>query len=229
MCGRYALHARPEVIALQFALDALPALEERYNISPGSEVLAVRRDAAGARHAEALRWGLIPHWARDPAIGHKLANARGESLTEKPAFREAFFGWRCLVPASGYYEWQSLGRTKQPWYLRPLDAPLFGLAGITALWHGPQGLVRSVALITTSANALSGRIHDRMPAIVRPEDYTTWLDPNAEPSVLSRLVAPYSAERMTAHAVSPRVNAPANDDPTLVEPWARDAAQRDLL
>src|SRR5689334_12828023 len=114
MCGRFALHASPEVVALQFGLDAAPALEARYNVCPGSEVLAVRADGSGARRAAPLRWGLIPHWAKDPSIGQRLANARGESLDERPAFRDAFMRWRCLVPASGYYEWQSAGRAKQP-------------------------------------------------------------------------------------------------------------------
>lgn len=236
MCGRYALHASPDVIALQFGLEAAqfgleaaPALAPRYNICPGGDVLAVRADKSGARRAELLRWGLIPHWAKDPAIGHRLANARGESLEQRPAFRDAFLGWRCLVPASGYYEWQSVARAKQPWYLAPRDTALFGLAGISSLWHGPAGPVRSVALITTAANALSARIHDRMPLIVAREDYAAWLDPRREPAELKALVRPYPAERMSAHAVSPRVNAPENDDATLVEPLRGGPAQADLL
>jgi putative SOS response-associated peptidase YedK len=125
MCGRFALHANPDVVALQFGLDAAPALKRRYNVCPGTDVLAVRADRAGRRASGEYRWGLIPHWAKDPSIGQKLANARGESLEERPAFRDAFREWRCLVPASGYYEWQTIGRTKQPWYLSPLDAELF--------------------------------------------------------------------------------------------------------
>ena len=229
MCGRYALHAHPDVVALQFGLRSAPPLAARYNICPGAEVLVVQVDRHGRSLPRQCRWGLIPPWAKNPSIGHKLANARAESLSERPAFREAFLGGRCLVPASGYYEWQALGGSKQPWYFRPLDAPLFGLAGITALWHGPQGAMPSVALITTAANALSGKIHDRMPVIIAPEDYATWLDRKADAKALSRLLAPYPARQMTAHAVSPRVNAPANDDPALIEPSAEAAAQRDLL
>jgi len=221
MCGRYALHASPDVIALQFGLEAAPALAPRYNICPGGDVLAVRADKSGARRAGLLRWGLIPHWAKDPAIGHRLANARG--------FRDAFLGWRCLVPASGYYEWQSVARARQPWYLRPLGTPLFGLAGLTSLWQGPAGPVRSVALITTAANALSARIHDRMPLIIAPEDYATWLAPGGDAAELKPLVRPYPAERMSAHAVSPRVNAPENDDAALVEPLREGPLQADLL
>jgi putative SOS response-associated peptidase YedK len=230
MCGRFALHANADVVALQFGIDALLSLPPRYNISPGSDVLAVRADKSGARHAELLRWGLVPHWAKDPAIGHRLANARGESLDQRPAFREAFLGWRCLVPASGYYEWQSAGGVKQPWYLAPRGTPLFGLAGITALWRGPQGPVRSVALITTPANPLSARIHDRMPLIIAPEDYAAWLDPqNDDPSALKALVRPYATERMSACPVSRRVNTPDNDDAGLLEPLREEPPQGDLL
>ena len=230
MCGRYALHANPEVVALQFGLDTAPGFAPRYNISPGTEVLAVRSDKHAAREAIRMRWGLIPHWAKDPAIGHRLANARGESLAERPAFRDAFLAWRCLVPADGYYEWQALGRIKQPWYLRPADAPLFGLAGITALWRGPSGAVRSVALITMPANALTAPIHDRMPLIVAPEDYGAWLEPGTrDEAALKALVRPYPAQRMTAHRVGMRVNTPANDDAGLLEPLHEGPAQGDLL
>lgn len=230
MCGRFALHAHPDVVALQFGLDAAPPFHARYNICPGSDVLAVRVDRSGARRAEALRWGLIPHWAKDPAIGRKLANARGESLADKPAFRDAFRQWRCLVPASGYYEWRSVGAAKHPWYLQPRDAAAFGLAGITALWHGPQGTLRSIALITTRPNALTSRIHDRMPLILAPEDYAAWLDPaNDDVRALDALVHPYPAERMSAHAVSARVNTPANDDAELIEPVREGPRQADLL
>jgi putative SOS response-associated peptidase YedK len=230
MCGRYALHAHPEVVALQFGLDAVPRLAPHYNICPGAEVLVVRVNSQRARVANPYRWGLIPHWAKDPAIGRKLANARGESLAEKPAFRDAFRQWRCLVPASGYYEWQSVAGRKQPWYLRPSDAELFALAGLTALWHGPQGPVRSVSLITTKPNQLTASIHDRMPAIVAPQDYAAWLDPGIrELEFLKRLVRPYPAERMTAHPVSARVNQPENDDPSLVEASSPGPLQHDLL
>jgi putative SOS response-associated peptidase YedK len=229
MCGRYALHANPEVVALQFGLDRAPTFAARYNICPGTDLLGVRLDRHGARVATHYRWGLVPHWAKDPAMGNRLVNARGENLEEKPAFRDAFLRRRGLVPASGYYEWRSRRGAKQPWYLRPVDAPLFGLAGITASWHGPQGVMRSVSLITTAPNELTATIHDRMPLIVAPEDYAAWLDPKAEAPALRQLVRPYSAQRMSAYAVSPRVNAPENDDAALVEALPGGPAQRDLL
>jgi putative SOS response-associated peptidase YedK len=226
MCGRYSIHANPEVVALQFALDALPEFKRSYNVCPGSDILVVRIDREGKRVARPNRWGLVPHWAKDPSIGNKLANARGESLAERPAFRDAFRQWRCLVPASGFYEWQKLGRGKLPWYIRPRDAELFALAGITAYWKG----LRSVSLVTTEANQLMRPIHERMPVIIPPQDYSTWLDPaNRDVGELMRYIKPYEAERMAAHRVGLRVNKPENDDAALIEEVAAGPAQHELL
>src|SRR5438876_5788999 len=201
MCGRYALHANPEVVALQFALEGAPEFKASYNVCPGTDIMVVRLDGQKKRVARQHRWGR----------GNKLANARGESLAERPAFRDAFRRHRCLVPASGFYEWQALAGRKQPWYFAPIGAELFGLAGITAFWNG----VRSVSLITTVPNALMESIHDRMPVIVAPEDYAAWLD-NEAPDLM-RYVRPFPAERMSARPVSMRVNQPENDDPALLE------------
>ncbi len=230
MCGRFALHAHPDIVALQFGLDAVSSFEPRYNISPGTDVLVVRTAQNRRRAAVERRWGLIPAWAKDPAIGRRLANARGESLDERPAFRDAFRESRCLVPASGYYEWQTVGGLKYPWYLRPLGAELFALAGLCATWQGPQGTLRTVALVTAVPNELAARIHDRMPLIIAPQDYAAWLDPaNRDLRMLKAMVRPYSPERMTGHAVSLRVNAPAADDRGLLEPAAEGPRQADLL
>jgi putative SOS response-associated peptidase YedK len=219
MCGRYALHAHPEVVALQFGLDAAPELEAHYNICPGTGIIAVRTGERSGRRAQLHRWGLIPAWAKDPAIGNKLANARAESIGERPAFREAFRLRRCLVPASGFYEWQSVAGRKQPYYLSPADGALFGLAGIAEEWQGPQQSLRSVALITTAPNELMRGIHDRMPVIVAPEHYGAWLDPaQRDPRALRPLLRAYPAERMRAHPVSARVNTPRHDDAQLIEP-----------
>ena len=226
MCGRYSLHANPEVVALQFGLVEPPEFKPSYNVCPGTEILVVRTDRDGRRVARAHRWGLIPHWAKDPAIGNKLANARGESLAERPAFRDAFRQWRCLVPASGFYEWQTHGGRKLPWYVRPRDAELFALAGITALWKG----LRTVSLITTEPNEVMRPIHDRMPVIIAPEHYRAWLDPaSRDAEKLMRFVQPYSAERMSAYRVSTRVSKPENDDPSLIAEAPEPPLQRELL
>lgn len=199
MCGRYALHANPEVMALQFGLEEPPAFKASYNICPGGDVLVVSSQGAQPHH-----WG----------FGNKIANARGESIAERPAFRDAFRRWRCLVPASGFYEWQTIAGQKQPWYLRPTDAELFGLAGIASLWKG----LRSVSLITTAPNSLMEAIHDRMPVIVAPEDYAAWLDPaNQDVDSLMRYVRAYPPERMQGWPVSTRVNQPQTDGPALLE------------
>ena len=213
MCGRYALHANPEVVALQFALDNAAEFKASYNVCPGREILVVRLDREKKRVARQYRWGL----------GNKIANARGESLAQRPAFRDAFRRSRCLVPASGFYEWQTVSGRKQPWYFAPTDAGLFGLAGITALWNG----IRSVSLITTAPNTLMAPIHDRMPVIVAPEDYCAWLDNDAPDPM--RYVRPFAAERMAARRVSMRVNQPENDAPSLIEEAASGPLQHDLL
>jgi len=201
MCGRFEIHAHPEVVALQFGLEAAPEFKQSYNVCPGGEILVVRLDRERRRVARHNHWG----------FGKKLANARGETVHERPAFREAFRRWRCLVPASGFYEWQAMPGRKQPWHFRPTDAELFALAGITAMWNG----IRSVALITTQPNEVMEPIHDRMPVIIAPEDYAAWLDVDASEPM--RFVRPYPAARMAARPVSMRVNQPENDDPALIE------------
>ena len=157
MCGRYSLHANPDVIALQFGVGLIPDFKARYNITPSTDILIVREDREHGRVADKYRWGLIPGWAKDPSIGNKLANARGETVAEKPSFRSAFKRWRCLVPASGFYEWKTVAGKKHPYYIQPVGEELFGLAGITELWKGPDGPVHTVSLITTAPNTRCGR------------------------------------------------------------------------
>jgi len=219
MCGRFALHANPDIVALQFALGIVPDFKARYDITPSSNILIVREDREQGRVADKYRWGLIPGWAKDPSIGNKLANARGETVAEKPSFRAAFKRWRCLVPADGFYEWKTVAGKKYPYYIRPVGDELFGFAGITELWNGPEGPVRTVSLITTAPNEVMREIHDRMPVIVPAEDYAAWLDPgNVDVETLKTFVCSYPAERMRAHPVNTRVNAPKNDDETLIAP-----------
>ena len=221
MCGRFALHANPDVIALQFGLGMVPDVKARYNIPPSSNILIVREDREKGRIADKYKWGLIPGWAKDPSIGNKLANARGETVAEKPSFRAAFKRWRCLVPASGFYEWKTVAGKKYPYYIRPAGDELFSFAGITELWKGPEGPVHTVSLITTGTglNEVMREIHDRMPFIVPVEDYAAWLDPtNVDVEALKGLIRSYPAGRMRAHPVSTRVNAPKNDDGELIAP-----------
>jgi putative SOS response-associated peptidase YedK len=219
MCGRYALHNNPEVIKLAFELGVLPEIRPRFNIAPSTPVLVVVQDREKGRLADLYRWGLIPGWAKDPAIGNKLANARGETVAEKPSFRAAFKRWRCLIPASGFYEWKPVAGRKQPYYIHPADGDLFAFAGLTERWNGPDGPVHSCAIITTDANEKMRGIHNRMPVILDPKDYAAWLDPaNPGNDALKALLRPCPDERIAAHPVSTRVNTPRNDEASLLEP-----------
>lgn len=213
MCGRYALHARPEVIALQFGLSVAPEIPPRFNIAPGTVILSIT--GSPVPRAAWVGWGLIPPWVKDPANAKAIINARAETVAEKPSFRGAFRRHRCVVPASGYFEWHSAGGRKQPYYVCPTKQELFGIA---ALWDprpGGPGGEGTCALITTPAHAATRDIHDRMPAVLRPEDYGRWLDPATAPDALLELLQPF-AGGVRAYPVSSRVNAVRNDDPQCI-------------
>jgi putative SOS response-associated peptidase YedK len=224
MCGRFALFTSPEALARLFGVAEAPALEPRYNIAPTQNIAAVRiAPERKAREWALLRWGLVPFWAADPRIGSRLINARSETAAEKPAFRHAFRLRRCLVPADGFYEWQRLAREKRPYFIRLRERETFAIAGLWEEWRGPEGAaIASCTLLTTEANALMRPLHDRMPAILPPQDYDLWLDPDVQrPEALLPLLKPYPAEAMIAYPVRPLVNNPANDSPLCVEPLSQ--------
>lgn len=223
MCGRFTLRAPASVIAEQFSLFDLPSLSPRYNIAPTQTVAVVRQvgQAGGAgRELVNLRWGLIPHWAKDPAIGNRMINARSESVAEKPAYRTALRRRRCLVAADGFYEWQPGGRRKQPYFIRMKDDLPFGFAGLWETWEGPENsYIESCTIITTDANELMAPIHDRMPVIVDPKDYGLWLDTSIQdPARLLPLLCPLHGDVLVAEPVGTRVNSPANDDAACIAP-----------
>jgi putative SOS response-associated peptidase YedK len=225
MCGRYALYAPGRRIREHFRLEDELDLEPRYNIAPGTHVLTVREEPDGRRRAGLCRWGLIPRWAKDPSIGSKLINARAETVVAKPAFRAALRRSRCILPASGFYEWKIVvesGRTlKQPFFIRPHeDDELFGFAGLAECWVSPEGeIIDTCCILTTEANALVKPIHDRMPVVLAPGDYDFWLDPGIqEPEALRPLLVPCPSEWLEAYPVSPKVNSSGNDAPELVAP-----------
>jgi putative SOS response-associated peptidase YedK len=166
------------------------------------------------------RWGLVPFWAKDRAIGNRLINARAESLAEKPAYRDSFKKRRCLVVADGFYEWQKVDGRKQPWLLRLRDGGPFGFAGLWSVWREKASgdELESCTIVTTSPNELAAPIHDRMPVILPRERHAEWLDPAAEPSSLAALLEPFPALKMEAYPVSTWVNAPQHDDRRCVEP-----------
>jgi len=223
MCGRFTLFEAEKVLSREFAVSGLPLLSPRYNIAPSQAVAAVRAASAGTgRELALLRWGLIPSWSKDPAIGNRLINARSETAREKPSFRDAFRRHRCLIPASGFYEWQRQERGKQPYFVRMRDERPFAFAGLWSRWESPdKGVIETCAILTTAANAVLSPIHDRMPVILSPTEYARWLDPALQKTdSLAPLLVPFPPEEMLAFPVSPRVNAPSVDDEKCIAPLA---------
>lgn len=222
MCGRFALKAPTEGLAEPFGLDSAPALEARYNIAPGTLILAVRQNPERpARELVPLHWGLVPFWSKDKKIGQKLINARSETVHEKPSFKGPFRHKRCLVPADFYYEWQKKeDGKKQPWVFRMKDEKTFAIAGLWEHWEGSGGeVVESCTLLTTEANDVAKPIHHRMPVILSPEAFGSWLDPSKQSTKEMRaLLTPFSASKMEAWPVSSRVNSPRFDEPGCLEP-----------
>ncbi len=220
MCGRFALSSPAARLRERFRLAAAPEpYEPRYNIAPTQPVLAIANRAT--RLLRPVRWGLIPHWAADPGIGHRLINARAETLLRRPAFRDALLRRRCLIPADGFYEWQRQPRGRRlPYYVRSCDGEPFALAGLWDVWHSPQGeRVASCTIITTDANAVVAPVHERMPVILSPGSYDRWLDAQvADASALETLLRPCPPEWLEAYRVAPLVNSPANDGPQCVTP-----------
>jgi putative SOS response-associated peptidase YedK len=230
MCGRYELHSHPAAIALAFGLAQPPDVHARYNLAPTTDVPIVRVNAEGRRELVRMRWGLVPRWAKDPSIGARMINARGETIADKPSFRIAYRRHRCLLPADGFYEWMQAGTDehprKQPMHIGMRDASLFAFGGLYERWLSAEGTVLDTCtIVTTEANSLLKAVHDRMPMIVAPGDYARWLDPaNAE---VADLIAPYPSEAMAYYPVSPRVNNVRHDDAALLERAAASVADAD--
>jgi putative SOS response-associated peptidase YedK len=220
VCGRFALFASPELLAEYFALtdSELSALAPHYNLTPGQDIAAVRVHRDGKRRLVALRWGLVPFWAKDAAIGRRLVNARLDSLASKPAFREALTRRRCLIAASGFYEWgEAAPGARQPFFVRPRHDPLLALAGLWERWRSPDGTtLESCVIVTTEASTLLAPIHDRMPLMVGRADHDRWLDPATTTSSIAELSA--RGPELDAWAVDKHVNDPRNDDEKLIEP-----------
>ncbi|HEV7344928.1 MAG TPA: SOS response-associated peptidase [Devosia sp.] len=220
MCGRYASTLPPEMMAELFKLLNELDLVPRYNIAPTQPVAAIW-EAHGRREARFARWGLVPGWVKDPREFPLLVNARVETMAEKPAFRDAVKHGRCILPASGYYEWHTNpDKTKQPYYITVADGRPMALAGLYASWMGPNGEeIDSVATITVPANAQLAEIHDRMPAILEGEAIDRWLDVrDVRAGEAGQLALPLPDGALKFHPVSTRVNAARDDDPGLIEP-----------
>lgn len=222
MCGRYAAARDAVEVADWFEVEELPAsdLTLRYNVTPTSEAYIVV-DTDGVRSLQVARWGLVPSWSKDASRASRMINARSETVAEKPAFRSAFRRRRCLVPADGYYEWQSQVERglKQPFYIHRSDCGQLAFAGLFEDWKGPHGPMRTFCLLTKDAVESLSSIHDRMPVIVQPKDWRQWLDPASTdvPGLLDEVLA-RSSTGLEAYPVSTQVNKPANDDATLISP-----------
>jgi putative SOS response-associated peptidase YedK len=218
MCGRYTLHHSPRQVEMRFGITQARSIPtERYNIAPTQSVPVIV-EGDGARFLDSMQWGLIPSWAKEPGIGNKMINARAETLPEKPSFKVALSRRRCLIPADGFYEWKTEGSARQPMHIRRIDGELFAFAGLWEEWKQPDGTpLRTCTIITTTPNELMEPIHNRMPAILLPEDEGTWLDAALkQPGDVIGLLHPYPAELMEAYLVDRQVNVPGVEDPALL-------------
>jgi putative SOS response-associated peptidase YedK len=212
VCGRFNLHHNPRAIADEFGVEVVDH-HPRYNIAPTQYIPLVRPAAdRPGRELVAAKWGLIPSWATDPSIGNRLINARADTAATKPAFRSAYKHRRCLIPASGFYEWSGPAKKRQPHNFTLRHGRPFALAGLWECW-GPEQ-VESFTILTTDANELMGQYHDRMPVIIHPHDYDFWM--TGKPEEVGVLLRPYPCEEMTARPVSLLVNSPRNDGPELL-------------
>ena len=220
MCGRYSLLCIDDLGNRFRVFDPMMGARSRFNVAPSSEMPVIVR--SDGNHVSLMRWGLIPSWTKDIRVVKPLINARGETLRERPMFRNLLENHRCLVPASGFYEWKKEETKKVPHYIRLTDEPLFAFAGLCDEWHNPAGvMVSTYTIVTCNANPLVAPLHDRMPVILSREDEERWLDPcPIPPDDLKRILVPFPAGCMEAYPVSDRVNSPSADDDQLIQPLA---------
>jgi len=217
MCGRFALFSPATILAGHFGLSGMPDLAPRHNIAPSQPVAIIRQTPAGSRPLTLAHWGLVPSWSAEPKSHFSSFNARAETVAVKPAFRQAFRQRRCLIPADGYYEWQTEGKRKQPYFIFRQDREPLAFAGLWERWEREGQTIESCAIIVTDANTATRPIHDRMPVILAPEDYTRWLSP-VSAEAAQALLAPCPADWLACHPVANRVGNPRIDDPRCIQP-----------
>jgi putative SOS response-associated peptidase YedK len=241
MCGRYASSRRPEDLIEEFEIDkseVKETLAPDYNVAPTKQVYAVVErspadDAPAERQLRTVKWGLVPFWAKDPAIGNKMINARMETVAEKPAFKQPFAKRRCLLPADGYFEWYATEQKtkagkplKQPFFIHPKDGSSMAMAGLYEIWRDPtrddddpQRFLWTATVLTTTAEDAVGHIHDRMPLLVEPQRWGAWLDPTKkDKDELLSLLVPAAPGLLEAYPVSTAVNSVRNNGPELLDP-----------
>ncbi|MDP8223559.1 MAG: SOS response-associated peptidase [Candidatus Lernaella stagnicola] len=221
MCGRFNLIAGPSELSELFAFSITDAPPPRYNIAP-TQPISVARIPAGVTDPtlDIMHWGLIPFWAKDPQMGARMINARGETIGEKPAFRNAAKYRRCLIPASGFYEWKKYADRKQPMHIKRRDGKPFAFAGLWEHWQSSDGSeILSCAIITAAASPFMAEIHARMPVVLRPADFGLWLDPLAQKAELvQHLLRQFPDDEMIAEPIGAGVNSPRNDGPEVLKP-----------
>lgn len=225
MCNRYRLTQSKRYLAERF--QAWDEIEERprYNIAPTQPVLTVRKESGKkSRKFTTMRWGLIPSWATDMSIGNRTLNARSETVTTLPAFRDSILTKRCLIPADGFYEWRAMGSVKQPYCFEVGEGDLFALAGLWDQWQSPDGeIIESCTILTTTPNSLAADMHDRMPVIVTPDKYEVWLDPDVTNfDAIRDILKPYDAEQMRRYPVSTKLNNSQNEGAESAAPVTLD-------
>jgi putative SOS response-associated peptidase YedK len=225
MCGRFTISVAPSELAELMGLAAVPDVRPRYNVAPSQSVLAVRLNAENKREAVELKWGLVPSWAEDVRIGYKMINARGETIAEKPSFREAFRRRRCLIPADGFFEWKVEGKKKIPYRFHQPNQKPFLFAGLWERRELPgEPVLETCTIVTTTANEVVRPFHERMPVILTDGAADRWLTPGLiSPTDAEKLITPAPDGFLIADRVSDRVNSPRIDDPSCIEPITSEA------
>ena len=227
MCGRYTLTITPEMLRTLINFSVTPNLEPRFNIAPTQMAPVVRADGEGGRKIDMLRWGLIPSWSKDMAGASRLINARGETVAQKPSFRNAYQERRCLIPVDGFYEWRKEGYIKQPFRIGFQGGKPFVFAGLWETWTAPDGAdnagetIETYTIVTTDANTKIAPIHHRMPVIVDPADFDRWL--TGTPAEAANVIRAFPADDMAFYRVSTRVNNVRNDDAECIVPLVKTA------
>lgn len=219
MCGRIVTAISPELLAAVFGLTSVPITEPRYNVAPTQPTGVIRCcDDSDHNRFDRLKWGLVPSWSKDLSFGSHLINARSETVAEKPAFRHAIKYRRCIIPSSGFFEWAHTGTEKHPHYIQMADQSPMCLAGLWESWKAPDGSdLETFTILTTAANNLIGQLHDRMPVILSPDNYSLWLNRNMhDPHALETLYTPYPDDLMSYHEVPSLVNSPRFDSPACI-------------
>ena len=219
MCGRFAFFGNNQANLESLGVVSDPPLMESYNINPAQDIVVIRTwPETGVLEYGMLRWGLLPFWSKTNKTKFPLINARAEGIEKKPSFRGPFKYRRCIIPASGFYEWQKRTGGKQPYFIRPKDKTVFLMAGIWDHWEGEGGTIETCAIITAEPNSAVAEIHDRMPAILERNRALAWLDPGAGQGDLLKMLKPYPAKEMEGYPVNSIVNNARNNGPECIAP-----------